>query len=605
MGQAVRLEGFSGLVPRTSPRLLQPMQATTARNTKLLNGEARGFRVPRQLADFTALSYTTRRAYRIPYSYGDLYLTFSTRNVDIIRSPIVNDSFDRYYWAGDGRPKYNPLDRIANELDGLYLGIPTPTIAPTVTPANAGSDLTRAYVYTLVSAYGEEGPPSPPTTVSGNAGTWNLSGMQTTVDNPSFRNITTKKIYRTVPGNSSSLFFYVGEVPLGTATYADTVPDATVASNNTLESTTWLEPPVGMEGFVVMPGGYLVGWAGRRLLFSEPYRPHAWPAEYELSTEFEIVGLVVWGTTLIVGTKSNPYFGQGNTPAAFTLQKMDAVEPCLSRRGMVATVAGAYYPSINGLILANAGGVRVITQDLLTKEEWARYNPSNIYAAQLGLQYVAFSSDSFGFIFNPTEPNARLVEIDRLSNVEGIETDRYTGNVSLIYQDRLWEWDPETSERMFWRWKSKEFHVNKPLNFGAVKIKFDDTDNDVSIDVQGYYGPYNTARFAAGTLNTIGGHAIDGVENTGLVPDWTEPENKMEIGGDPLYPINDMLSEQSAVRFIAYADGEKVFDRVINRETIFRMPAGFKRDVWQFEMVSNTNVYSVTIAETGKDLANA
>jgi len=605
MGQALRLEGFSGLVPRTSPRLLQPMQATTARNTKLLNGEARGFRVPRELADFTALSYTVRRAYRIPYSYGDLHLTFNTRNVDVIRSPIVNDSFDRYYWAGDGRPKYNPLGRIASNQDGLYLGIPTPTSAPVVSPAVFGTDLTRAYVYTFVSAYGEEGPPSPPTTASGNAGTWDISSMASSVPDASFRNITTKKIYRTVPGSSSTLFYYVGEVPLATTTYADTSPDVTVASNNTLESTSWVEPPVGMEGFALMPGGYLVGWSGRRLLFSEPYRPHAWPAEYELSTEFEIVGLVVWGSTLILGTKSNPYFGQGNTPSSFTLQKMDAVEPCLSRRGMVATVVGAYYPSINGLVLANAGGARIITQDLLTKEEWATYNPSNIYAAQLGLQYVAFSSPSFGFIFNPSEPNARLVELDRLSGVEGVETDRYTGNVSLVYQDRLWEWDPETSERMFWRWKSKQFHVNKPLNFGAVKLKFDDTSNDVATDIQGYYGPYNTARFAADTLNTIGGHVLDGVQNIGLVPSWTEPENKMELGGDPLYPINDMLTETSAVRFIAYANGTKVFDRVITSESIVRLPVGFKKDVWQFEMVSNTNVYSVTIAETGKDLAGA
>jgi hypothetical protein len=186
-----------------------------------------------------------------------------------------------------------------------------------------------------------------------------------------------------------------------------------------------------------------------------------------------------------------------------------------------------------------------------------------------------------------------------------VETDRYTGNVSLVYQDRLWEWDPETSERMFWRWKSKQFHVNKPLNFGAVKLKFDDTSNDVATDIQGYYGPYNTARFAADTLNTIGGHVLDGVQNVGLVPSWTEPENKMELGGDPLYPINDMLTETSAVRFIAYANGVKVFDRVITSESIVRLPVGFKKDVWQFEMVSNTNVYSVTIAETGKDLAGA
>jgi hypothetical protein len=38
-------------------------------------------------------------------------------------------------------------------------------------------------------------------------------------------------------------------------------------------------------------------------------------------------------------------------------------------------------------------------------------------------------------------------------------------------------------------------------------------------------------------------------------------------------------------------------------EAIIRLPAGFKHDVWQFEMVGNASVYSLTVAETGKELA--
>jgi hypothetical protein len=42
---------------------------------------------------------------------------------------------------------------------------------------------------------------------------------------------------------------------------------------------------------------------------------------------------------------------------------------------------------------------------------------------------------------------------------------------------------------------------------------------------------------------------------------------------------------------------------VVNEERIIRVPAGFKSDLWQFELVGNTNVYSVQIAETAKGLA--
>lgn len=604
----LKLEGFQGLVPRTSPRLLPVMAATVARNTKLLQGELRGFRAPREIADLTDEYIDVQRVYRVKdddgFGYGDTWLAFDTKNVDIVRSPIVNDEFDRYYWAGDDRPQYNTALRIFNELPSFFLGVPTPTIAPTVAPP-VGTDTTRAYVYTFVSAYGEEGPPSPPTLNTGTTGTWALSGLQTVIPDSASRNITRKRIYRTVPGNNSSTFFFVAEIDVGDATYDDNETDDTVAANNVLESTTWDEPPTDLEGWVVMPGGYLVGWAGRRLCFSEPYRPHAWPPEYELSTEFPIKGLVVWGTTLIIGTESQPYMGQGQHPSAFTMQKMDAVEPCLSRRGMVATVAGAYYPSINGLVLVNSSGVSVITQDILTKEEWAAYNPEDIFAAQLGLQYIAFNSENFGFVFNPTEPQTKLVELDRFSGVKGIETDKYSGNVLLVMQNRVWDWDPEGSERLFWRWKSKVFQTQKPVNFGAIRLNFDDGENDVTDDILGYYAPYNEDRFAAGPLSTLGGHCLCGpAQGVGLVPGWTEPELRAPLGGDLLYPIERMLFQQPAVRLTVYCGARGVIlDTVVNEERVVRVPAGFKSDLWQFELVGNTNVYSAQIAETAKGLA--
>lgn len=621
MGQVIKLEDFGGMVPRMSPRLLPPNMAVSAKNTKLLNGEARGFRVPREITDLSSESFTVKRAYRVQYAtlydlYGDtddFWLAFDSLDVDVVRSPIVNDRYDRYYWAGDGRPMYNTRNRMIAGDPAFYLGVPRPNNKPTVTPP-AGSDSTRAYVYTFVSAYGEESAPSDPTVATGNAGAWTISNLDTTVDDGANRNVTRKRIYRTVTGNNSALYFLVADINLAETSHNDNQADDVVTLNSTLESTDWGEPITDMEGFVVMPNGYLVGWAGRRLVFSEPYRPHAWPAGYELSTEFEIVGLAVWGSTLIIGTKSQPYIGQGVTPAAFVTQKMDSVEPCLSRRGMVATVLGAYYPSINGLVLLNTSGLSVVTQDILTKEEWAEYNPSDIFAAQLGLQYIAFNSSDFGFVFNPTEPKTKLVELTAFTNVAGIETDRYTGNVNLISDDKVLDWDPEGAERLFWTWKSKEFHLPKHVNFGAVKIKFNTTIDDLEEEDLQAFSDYNDARFAAGHLNTLNGHMLNGeqiaYDGSFVEEDFGLPQYLGALAGG-LYDLALIAAQVPAVRFIAYVhpgngvEPVAVYDRTVFDENIIRLPAGFKRDVWQFEMISNTEVYSVTIAETGKDLARA
>jgi hypothetical protein len=628
---AIKLEKFQGLIPRSSDRLLPNMSATEAKNTKLLNGEIRGFRALREEADFTAGSVDpVRKAVRIRDNAGvnpDAWLTFDTRDVDVVRSPLVNDAFDRYYWAGDGRPMMNTYERIENGDAGFYLGVPTPGAAPSVT-APAGSAETRAYVYTFVSPYGEEGPPSPPTVVSGDAGTWELTGIATSMADEASRSFDssaldgtggTVKIYRTVSGGNSSNFYYVGEINYGVSTFSDDVATTTVAANNLLESTGFVEPPTDMEGIAVMPNGYLVGWAGRRLLFSEPYRPHAWPAAYELSTEYPIVGLVVWGSTLVIGTQSQPYFGQGNTPAAFTTRKLDAVEPCLSRRGMVATTAGAYYPSINGLVLLDSTGARVITQDILTKEEWENYTPSSIYAAQLGLQYIAFTNASTGFIFNPTEPDTKFVELEGFQNIAGIETDKYSGNVLLLGQNRAWNWDPSNAERLSWRWQSKVFQTPEPVNFGAFRLMFNPAEENISSDIEAYYGPYNealfsavpnvapaTATYAQRGLNTLNGGTLGGspVQAGGLVANWTEDENRQPLGGSLLYPIIRLSTQQLSVRLQVKVGrtGEVKYDRVIYDEGIYRLPTGFKADLWQFNMTGNTDVYSLQVGTTPRAL---
>jgi len=606
----IKLEAFQGLVPRASKRLLGPMNATTARNTKLLNGEIRGFRQPLNDANLTGRVSTLRRAFRVPDTPDDAWIAFTSREVDIVRSPLVNDGFDRYFWAGDGRPKMNTGDRIKNGDPEFFLGVPTPVAAPNVTPP-AGSDATRAYVYTFVSAYGEEGPPSPPTLATGDEGTWELDTMDTTVPDQASRNITHKNIYRTIPGNVSTSFFFVAQIDLNVSVYSDANADVDIVTNNLLESTTFVEPPTTMEGFVVMPNGYLVGWAGKRLLFSEPYRPHAWPAAFELATEFEIVGLGVFGSTLVICTESQPYYGQGVSPLSFTTQKVDAVEPCLSRRGIVSTTAGVVYPSINGLVLANSSGVNVITSDILTKEEWATYMPENIYAAQLGLQYIAFNSPSFGFIFDPMNPMARFVEIDALSDVEGIETDRYSGNVLILSNNIVREWDAEGQTRIQWRWQSKVYQFPKPLNFGAARVNFELGVTSGAIDVEGIFRPYNTALFAAinleprPRLNTLNGGTLGGVpaQGAGLVGSPPQPETRQPLGASLLFPLTFLALLVLSVRFVVKIRDKTILDAIVNSEQVIRLPMGFKSDLWQFELIGNTEVYSVQIAETPNGLA--
>mgnify|MGYP001502416508 CR=1 FL=1 len=69
-----------------------------------------------------------------------------------------------------------------------------------------------------------------------------------------------------------------------------------------IPSTDWIAPPDDdtalypdgpMKGLISLPGGILAGFTGKRICFSEPFLPHAWPVNYRITLEEEIVGIKV------------------------------------------------------------------------------------------------------------------------------------------------------------------------------------------------------------------------------------------------------------------------------------------------------------------------
>ena len=56
-----------------------------------------------------------------------------------------------------------------------------------------------------------------------------------------------------------------------------------------------------------MPNGILVGAQGTTLYFSEPYQPQAFSDAFTLSVDSPIVGLGVYGSSLVVATEKNPF----------------------------------------------------------------------------------------------------------------------------------------------------------------------------------------------------------------------------------------------------------------------------------------------------------
>lgn len=176
---------FGGMLPKVSSRLLPENAAKQAQNVKLQSGELRPINGPRveYLPEKTMPPLTIYRARNGLSAYGWFSWPF---DVDVVRAPLSVEVESRFYWTGDGEPRFARYsDAVSGGGDDypyafFALGIPAPTAKPAVSPSGGtGSNVTRFYCYTFFSQFGEESAPSPLSdeTVGKIDASWSLSGM--------------------------------------------------------------------------------------------------------------------------------------------------------------------------------------------------------------------------------------------------------------------------------------------------------------------------------------------------------------------------------------------------------------------------------------------
>lgn len=574
----IKVGVFGGMIPAVDDQLIPDSAAVDAQNCWLYSGALNGLPTPQVLK---ALTPGTQRAYRIPASYTNprylfdsTWLEFTNPDTDVIRAPVFGDTYDRYYWANSGTPpEYNTRARIDNGDDPWLLGVPEPATGMTVTPSGgSGSTVSRSYVYTYVTAYGEEGPPSVPTLQSGKVDdTWALASIDAPASTDDGgvgddRNITHKRIYRTVTSSGGvATFFFVAEITAATVTYNDTALDSTITQNEQLQSTNWTGPPTDLQGFVVMPNGIVASWRSNEIWFSEPYRPHAWPAAYVQTVEYPIVGLGIVNQTLVVCTQGFPLTASGVHPSSITTSKLTSFEACLSRGSIISAPEGVYYASPNGLVLVSPGKIENATRNLITKDKWQQLTANSpLRAARLGTAYYAFgtiqagvfeegvfqedafSQDNYeaaflGALIDPANERIAYTVLTCEEPMGNVYNDPWSGELFRIIDDNV-EWLNQSQSDVQvdpYLWKSKSFQSNAKENFSAMRVFFQ-----------------NPSGFES-DLGTIK----------------------------------------------VYADGVLVVTHTLTTSgALMRIPSGFKADFWQFQIEGRVKVLSVQMGTSIKEL---
>lgn len=615
---AIKLIGFSGEVPRLQPRQLPDTGAQYSLDCRLENGALVPVNERRFVEDLSTLGLTDIKTI---YLFKNKWLAWQNV-VNAAPGPVATD---RLYYTGDGVPKM----RVGSTVYDLKLAAPTAALSGSLSGSGSGDVTTLLYVYTRVTDFGEESEPSPVSNeINWQPGkTVTLTGFAAA---PAGRNFTKQRIYRSQTSESGTGLYLIAERADSASNYADVVDLAAI--NDPLPSLDWNPPPDNLAGLIALPNGMMAAFAGKELCFSEPFRPHAWPEKYRLTTDYDIVALGAYGTSLVVATTGTPYIAQGTAPENMIMERIETNLPCINPRSMVDLGYAVAYASHEGLVVVAQGAARVVTDNIMTRGQWLRTNPGIMVASQYNGRYFASyeyvdedgdpATGTFAIDLTGTQPFLLRYDITSDASFYDIED----GILYVLINQEIYEFDALSTRASEMTWRSKLFVLPRPDNMGAIYV---DASPQLSLVEQAaldaeiaamvaaneaaYYGtgyiPFVPlfSSFNGPVYNAIpiNGNSSEPWVNTLLTPSGSmgseinaAPVNGFALNGDPLIRLIDTLNYAN---ISVYAD-HRLVAVVSDLNKTVRLPSGFKARFWEVEVTGRTTIYEIGLATTAAEL---
>lgn len=493
------IDTFEGMQPRLAAEALDLSAATLAVATRSGSTNLRPWLDDVDVHTLPAGTIKTLYRFGQDLSSETQYWFQFAADVDVVRSPVHSDAWERTYFTGvvdvDNhtymRYAYSPPSLVSAPYPAATYkaGVPqvgTPNYSVTGSAGTNEVAETRFYVVTWVTSFGEEGPasdPSPAINVFPSQTVqllWNAA--------PTGYNITKARVYRTNVGTNVADFQFVTELNASTSvtnTYNDSKLKAELGE--VLPSRRWFAPPRDLIGLTSMANGILIGFVKgtNQLCFSEPYMPHAWDPNNYLTTDHPIVAVRAFGQSAVVLTQSFPYIVTGIDPSGMSMAKLDSPQACVSKRSACVMAGGVVYASPDGVVRVDAAGnVNLLTANILAREQWQQYKPES-------MQFATHDDKLFAFYDTGTERDALVFDMrgdmPRLSRANFWSPAVYQEplNDALYYvgasNTKVRKWGAAATYKTL-KWKSKTFLLSKPQTLTSLRV-FSSTYADLYVTV--------------------------------------------------------------------------------------------------------------------------
>lgn len=476
------IKKFSGEVPRLPSDRLPAGYAQAAQNTDHAYGELRPLKT---LGTVYAVDAAARPCRAVFTADGTLFYAWNMPTRAYLH-PTIDDAYSRilYQTQGSGLKVTTTTGMKAINASpappatAYSLGVTAPA-SPSVTLGDPGEGTveTVAVVAVAVNIWGEESAPSSPILFdrrTGQAATYSVSHTPTSGQQA----LNGINFYRTYPSlQGTSDYFLINSTPValsgGAASFADT-SDAPLTTT-VLATTAWDVPPASPSNLTYVGNGFFAVGSGKDLVFSEPYRPHAWP--YRMTLPHGIVGILAVENGILVTTQAQSYLVAGAHPSQMSQQLLPAEQAGWSGTAMTRAEGAIVFASNDGLVSVYGGQPSLKeSQGLFTRAVWrslyggVRQNLRLAYhdGQILGIVDPSYpaSTASAVFVMRLDEEAGSFVNVTGLQQLYGAFVSGSTDQLFVTTGSGFAEWGGSSSS-MTYSWHSGKEVLPSPISFAC------------------------------------------------------------------------------------------------------------------------------------------
>jgi len=244
-----------------------------------------------------------------------------------------------------------------------------------------------------------------------------------------------------------------------------------------------------------------------------------------------------------------------------SIQRIDALYPCLNRKGIVSMNYGVVYPTHDGMAVFSPGsGPNIITRANFNNDTWAvALDPDTIVGEFYGDAYLA-SHSTGGFAFEPDKNiGGQFVDLDftyTASWYDPVEGRLYcvTGTNGDVY-----EWDNLAQPALTQEWKSKVIKTTNMINLGAARV----------------------------------------------IADYSEVTTTWDTNSQQWQDDTSAWSTVNAITFKLWVDKQLILTTSIGDMNVFRLPSGYRSDTFEVGVSGDIRVRAIHLGETPLSLKEA